>query len=244
MPPVVGNILCYSDLARSFSAQKPFYAIQALPAEELKYATVEEMATAYLQLIKRRDREGHYELGGWSFGGMVAYEMAQQAATAGDPPRALYLLDPPVLERLPEEDGSDDKLVILYVLTLIADLSGGKPLDMDKLETDFGLQDPSLESRLHKAIEIGLLPASTDVAAHVRPFGVFRRNMRASQTYRPRKYSGRTVMVLPETRVSKTWPTLLSGDVNIVRLPGNHFTILRGANAVTLARLIESGEGE
>ena len=135
----------------------------------------------------------------------------------------------------------DDELVTLFVLTLIADFSGGKPLDLEKIKAEVDPGDRSLDAQLRKAVEFGLLPASMDIAAHARFFEIFHRNVRASQVYRPQKYSGKTMLVLPETRRSEIWPTLLPEDVKIVRMPGNHFTILRGDHAATIAALIESG---
>lgn len=241
MYPIAGNVLCYSDLARCFSLQKPFYAIQALPGEELKYTTVEEIAASCLPLIKKRDQKGRYELGGWSFGGLLALEMAQQATATGDPPCALYLFDPPIVEDLPSHDRLNEELITLFVLTLVADFNGGKPINLEELKTEFDGMESSLESHLQKAVETGLLPASTDPAVHIQSFEVFKRNMRAAKLYQPRKFSGKTLMILRETGDSQKWSDLLAAETNVVRVPGNHFTMLRGANAARIASLIEPG---
>jgi pyochelin synthetase len=192
MYPIAGTIFCYSDLARFFSPQKPFYAIQALPAHEARNGTLEEIASGCLQLIKKRNRCGHYELGGWSFGGLLALELAQQATASGDPPATLYLLDPPVPEDLlPAE--SEDELIELFTLTLITDISAGKPVDLERLKTQFDPEKSSLKARLEKAIELGLLPQSASMAAHVPYFEVFkpqhsrRTNLSATEILRPNR---------------------------------------------------------
>ncbi len=244
MYPVGGNVLCYSDLARILPRGKPFYAMQAPAADQLKHATLEAIAAYHLQFIQRRDRGGGYELGGWSFGGMLAFEMAQQAALAGDPPAALYLLDPPVIENLPSETPCDEEIASLFVLTLVGDFTGGKPLDLDELKKEFGPRDRSLEAQFRKAAEFGLLPAGTDASMHAQSFEVFKRNMLSAQMYRPQKYSGQTMLVLPDTRHSEIWPMLLPDNSAIVRVPGNHFTMLRGSSAAKIAGLIESGGSE
>jgi len=242
MHPVGGNILCYSDLVRFFSRQKPFYAVQALPAEHASQATVEEIASGYLQFIKKRDRYGQYELGGWSFGGLLAFELAQKAAASGDPPTALYLFDPTVPEDLPAVQADDD-LSALFTLTLITDFSGGKTFDLAKLKADFGLEKRTLEAQLEKATQLGLLPRSLNLAAHAQYFEVFKRNIQAARIYRARKYSGHTVLVLPEMRGPQMWPAVLPADARFARIPGNHFTMLRGSNAAAIASLIESDPG-
>lgn len=239
--PIGGNILCYSDLARSFSRRKTFYAIQALAGEELQFTTVEEIAASALRAIRKRKYQGRYELGGWSFGGTIAFEMAQQATAAGDPPTALYLLDPPILEDIPLEDYPDDELAGLFVLTLVADFTGGKSIDLEEIKSKFDYKNSSVETHIQKTVELGLLPPSTDPSAHLESFEIFKRNTRAARRYQPREYSGKTLLVLRENGRSQIWPTLLPADTKVIRMQGNHFTLMRGSNASRIAQLIESG---
>jgi thioesterase domain-containing protein len=77
------------------------------------------------------------------------------------------------------------------------------------------------------------------LALHAPYFEIFKRNIRAAQTYRPRKYSGRTVLILPEMRQPGTWPALLP-EACQVGVPGNHFSMLRASNAHGIASLIEA----
>jgi thioesterase domain-containing protein len=51
------------------------------------------MSQHYIQLIKEIQIEGPYLLGGWSLGGIIAYEMAQQLHTTGDEVEILILID-------------------------------------------------------------------------------------------------------------------------------------------------------
>jgi len=236
--PVGGNVLCYSDLARFINRDKPFYALQAPPDEGPQPRTLEGIAASCLRSIQQRHRGGNYHLGGWSFGGMLAFEMAHQATAAGDPPAALYLIDPPLLEDLPDEP-PDEEMAGLFLLTLIADFSGGKSINLEELKKNFDPKNNSLEVYLHKAVELGLLPAGTDPLLHNQSFKIFKRNIRAAHLYRPRKYSGKTLLVLHEMGHSETWTRLLPENTSIIRVPGNHFTMLRGSNAAAMAKLLE-----
>jgi amino acid adenylation domain-containing protein len=239
--PVGGSILCYSDLARSIHQKQPFYAVQALPQEKSSDSAIEEIASSYLGLINKRDRQGRYALGGWSFGGLVALEMAQQASAAGDQPAMLYLFDPPAPPELQGNTWTNDELVTNFVLTLVADFNGGKLPDLEELKIELDPEDRSLKAQLRKAAEFGLLPEISAIDAHARYFEIFRRNMHAARIYQPQKYSGRTVLVLPEMRRSEIWEQWLPADTRIVRVAGNHFTMIRGSNAGEVAKLIESG---
>jgi thioesterase domain-containing protein/acyl carrier protein len=93
---VGGNVLELIDLARHVHADQPFYGIQAVGlagrAPEHK-STVEEMARHYIREVRELQPEGPYFLGGSSFGGLVAYEMARQLAAVGQPVALVALFD-------------------------------------------------------------------------------------------------------------------------------------------------------
>ena len=57
------------------------------------------MATRYVAAIKQAQPEGPYEVGGWSSGGAIAYEMARQLHSAGEVVSRLLLIDTPTPQR-------------------------------------------------------------------------------------------------------------------------------------------------
>jgi iterative type I PKS product template protein len=61
---------------------------------------VEGVSQIYLNEIKRRQPEGPYLIGGWSAGGVMAYEVAKQLVTAGEKVESLVLIDAPCPVRL------------------------------------------------------------------------------------------------------------------------------------------------
>ena len=56
---------------------------------------VEGVSALYLREIKRRQPEGPYLIGGWSAGGVMAYEVCQQLVNAGEKVESLVLIDAP-----------------------------------------------------------------------------------------------------------------------------------------------------
>lgn len=60
---------------------------------ELPLATVEALAAHYVSLLRTVQPTGPYHIGGHSFGGLVAFEMAQQLVSAGEQVAALILMD-------------------------------------------------------------------------------------------------------------------------------------------------------
>src|SRR5262249_47184195 len=81
--PADGTVLFYADLARCLGSDQPFYGLQApgLYGERPLYTRIEDLAAHYIEAIREIQPEDPYLLGGWSLGGIVAYEMAQQLVT-------------------------------------------------------------------------------------------------------------------------------------------------------------------
>jgi aspartate racemase len=90
-----GNVLFYRDLANRLGPDQPFYGIQArrLGGRQVGHASVEEMAEFYIKEMQTLQPEGPYFLGGSSFGGLAAFEIAQQLHAQGHKVALLALLD-------------------------------------------------------------------------------------------------------------------------------------------------------
>lgn len=85
----------FRDLARHMGPDQPFYALQpqGLDGKRTCMTSVTEMAESYLREIRRVQPEGPYRIGGYSFGGLVAYEMAQQLRAQDQEVSLLALFD-------------------------------------------------------------------------------------------------------------------------------------------------------
>ncbi|EEF63175.1 amino acid adenylation domain protein [Pedosphaera parvula Ellin514] len=92
---VGGNILEYMDLAKYMDADQPFYGLQAIGLNGKRpwHKSVEEMASHYVEEIKAFQPRGPYYIGGSSFGGLVAFEMAQQLKAKGEEVALLAFFD-------------------------------------------------------------------------------------------------------------------------------------------------------
>jgi thioesterase domain-containing protein/acyl carrier protein len=85
----------FSPLAENMSPEQPFYGLKNPDFDEegVKEQSVEELAELYVSSIRKIAPKGPYYLGGWSFGGVIAYEMAQQLVRAGETISLLAILD-------------------------------------------------------------------------------------------------------------------------------------------------------
>ncbi len=93
--PAGGSILGFVDLARCLDPEQPFYGLQSvgLDGQRQPYTCLRDMAAYYIAEIRSVQPEGPYALGGLSFGGFVAFEMAQQLWRAGQQIKLLAMLD-------------------------------------------------------------------------------------------------------------------------------------------------------
>ena len=82
-----GGVFFYRDLAGHLSAGRPLLAIEspALAAhEEVTSVPVEETATSYLNALRHHQPRGPFHLAGYSYGGLLVYEMARQLIAEGE----------------------------------------------------------------------------------------------------------------------------------------------------------------
>ncbi|MCB9656332.1 MAG: KR domain-containing protein [Sandaracinaceae bacterium] len=93
-----GNVLNLRHLAHLVGTDRRFYGLQArgLYGEQAPHETFEEMAAAYIEELKSVQPRGPYFLGGFSGGGITAYEIARQLEAQGDEVALLVMLDTPV----------------------------------------------------------------------------------------------------------------------------------------------------
>lgn len=99
--PPGGIVVCYRELATNFHEEQPLYAVRArgLHGDEPLPPTIDAMAEEYVGAIRDFQPDGPYLLGGWSLGGVIAYEVARQLRSSGQNVAGLVLLDSTVPER-------------------------------------------------------------------------------------------------------------------------------------------------
>ncbi len=95
-----GNVLNLRHLAHLVGTDRPFYGLQArgLYGDQEPHQTFEDMARDYIAELRTVQPHGPYMLGGFSGGGITAYEMAQQLIADGEDVSMLLLLDTPLPE--------------------------------------------------------------------------------------------------------------------------------------------------
>lgn len=242
-----GNVLCYLDLARYVGLDQPFYAIQdpSLLGTIPPFESLEHMAAHYVQCVQAAQASGPYLLGGWSYGGLVAFEMARQLTAAGEEVALLAILDSgtPEMEREFEKRSDDASLLAIlahemYLPVVAAELRQLEP-----------------EQRLHFVADYlnraGLVfDDPVDVVR--RQLEVFQYRNRATIGYDPGPYAGAISLFVagdrqPDEEDAETLPDLIAGwralalgGLDVFSVPGAHHEIGREPNVQVLAGHLRS----
>jgi thioesterase domain-containing protein len=203
---------------------------------------IEDMAARYLEELMAFQPEGPYYLGGWSFGGAVAFEMARQLAEREKEIALLLLID----TQLEQEDiSTDDDLTLLVDFAFNLGLFSRGDLSPPPRLAEESL-DAQLDYILGQGQRMGLLPPDFDLAQLCRLFEVFKANAKALSSYKARQFEGRITYFaasepLPGT-ASNTYQRVdrfAAGGVEMYKLPGNHFTMMKEPHVKAMAGLLE-----
>jgi thioesterase domain-containing protein len=94
--PGDGDVLAYAKLARRLGPDQPSYALRARGIDDGRplQDSLEEMASDYVDEIRRVQPHGPYIIGGFCVGGPIAFEMARQLDAAREQVASILLLDP------------------------------------------------------------------------------------------------------------------------------------------------------
>ncbi len=248
--PGGGSILAYGALAERLGEEQPVWGVRSRGIEEgeLPNRTVEAMARDYLAEIRARWPEGPYRLGGWSMGGVVAFEMARQLDAAGEGVETLVLIDSQVPSlSTPDRPPPGGGLVLARMFARDLGL-GDDLLPALDAEAGDGGEAAYLRRLLHAGQAAGRLPASLDPSLLERLYGIFRINLEALHAYRPGEYGGSATLLRaadgdPAGKPDLGWGRVVRGGVDVRTVPGTHHTMVREPRAEALAREMERALG-
>jgi FkbH-like protein len=242
-----GNVLSFRTLAMNLPEDQPFWALQApgldgsTPVEDAK-----EIAALYLDEIRTVQPSGPYYLGGGSYGGVIAFEMAQQLVAQGEQVAMLALLDTYNLAygRMIPRAKAMYCHARFFAQRAGANLNlGNVPLKrwpehlrqmgrtsaklMGKMLRMFvaAPENQSQPKPAGPALDLkGESNRAIDVLERVRDA-----NMRAVERYTPQPYSGTITLFRAAVRMNEPyqdeflgWKPVAAGGIDIEIVPGHH----------------------
>lgn len=242
--PMFGVVFPYLELAHHLTSHRSFYGLQplGLDGKSRPLNRIEAIAAYYIQAIQTIQPHGPYFLGGWSFGGLVAFEMAQQLTQAGQQIELLAILDTPapchkpsLLQNLKFLLGT----VLWSTLPLLLDYGA---LATQRLQTKtpwfFRGQWSAIARLLPEESRLPLLDES--VIRSLLP--IVYANSQATYRYVPQPYPNRITLFKAAEQPDplKHEPTLnwsaLTSDIQLHQVPGNHLSFLKQPHVQVLAQ--------
>jgi thioesterase domain-containing protein len=237
-----GTVFSYLKLAQRLGHDQPSYGIQSLNLinEQPTELTSEEMAAAYVRSIIEKEPEGPYFIGGWSFGGVVAFEVARRLAERGRHVAMLVLIDSRASARVSDDTAHDGSLASAFARDI--------GVDLDSVSLAEALTpDEQLQRILTHAKRTNALPSDTDFEQILRFYNVYRANMIAWSRYRPQTYSGRVILYRAADRQLEAyfdpklgWIDFVTGEIEVQTIPGGHYTLLTEPGVDLLASALKN----
>ena len=258
--PIFGVVLPYFELAHHLGKNQPFYGLQpvGIDGESTPLTRIEDMATCYIKALRTVQPNGPYFLAGWSFGGLVAFEMAQQLQSNGDEVALLALLDTaaPISSNQPSIGD-----ILKYIFTVAARhiwsflldycylfiASNHKNKFVKKIVSNILLRflqgDTAIANLLSDESKSQILNELT-ISPMLR---IFQANTQAVLNYVPKVYPNRITLFRTNVQsqgavhnLNLGWDALTSEKVDTHIIPGNHLNMLKTPNVETLAQQLKA----
>ena len=254
--PIGGGITCYAPLIESLRLDRPIYGLRAAGLEEetVPLKNLRQMATQYIDVLKTVQPQGSYVLGGWSMGGVIAYEIACQLNLRGESIEGLVLIDSPAPLSVQVSPEVQD---LLQGFCRSLGFSWKQAQHTVKsLPPNCQSETQVLQHLLEQGKQAGIFPPMLDLET-VQPFWqVFASNMQALYRYKGSPYPSalptlfvrardaehKSLLMTRSPRVTDRqtedqWKQLI-GSLQTTVVPGDHYSMISAGLVNAIAESI------
>jgi thioesterase domain-containing protein/acyl carrier protein len=219
-----GNVLNFKIISDQLGPEQPVYGLQAqgvdgrLPAQ----TSIEAMAAQYVEAVRSVDPHGPYRLAGFSGGGVIAFEMAQQLVKAGASIALLGMIDTlcPTAARRPTP--------FLKHLWLLPRRSLKFVRERSERRRDSRLE-PALATLVQQKMSKG-----EPLTPELVNFHLSRNYLEAQGRYQPQPYSG-SLLLFRATQATAQylaagkrlgWEKCIQGDIRVTAVDSAHLSLM------------------
>lgn len=258
--PVAGVVFPYYELACLLGEKQPVYGLQSVGFgdDEQPLTSIEEMAAHYIKDLRAVQPTGPYHIIAWSFGALVAFEMAVQLEKAGEKVDLLAVIDtpPPSLNKI-----GNVFLALKFIsmsllpyiwpyvydyleLSLAADQSKPRNLVQRVGKKLWKLTQTKFKSRQAPRSELLMKSRQPNVNRLLR---VVLKNFLASGDYVPSVYADKIHLFRTNKKLwgveqdnTLGWRHFAKKGVEIHQIQGHHLNVLRTPNVQVLAQKLKA----
>jgi thioesterase domain-containing protein/acyl carrier protein len=244
-------------LPRYLPPDQPLYGLehQSQDGQPARYTQIETIAAHYLEEIQTVQRQGPYFVGGYSFGGAVAFEMARKLKNQGQEVGLLVLLDPPAwtsAQSIGRRDSSHngdsektqgfrdklhrqmDKMTRLTVQEKCTYLLVKCREKIAAVITD---RTSGLIKLMKRISSMGYLALGHPLPRSLRSSYILAIYHQARKQYRPQPYAGAAILFMSKGRplsYPEHWKRLITGNIEIHEVDADHMEIRQNPSVVHL----------
>ncbi|WP_341530410.1 amino acid adenylation domain-containing protein [Nostoc sp. UHCC 0302] len=231
-----GDVNNYLILASKLGREQPFYALEQPPhRQEFHTLSVEETATYYLKEIRTVQPKGPYLLGGWCYGGVIAFEIAQQLQKQNETVDLLVVIDAILPKTIIQPTKDDDAKLVLRLAEAIKNWFG---IEFAVSYTE--LRDLPIDEQFHLLFSKANLKISdAEMEQHLQSYKLFKAHIQAMRNYTPQIYPHQITLLKASDIIAHDfesqefhtddpllgWGKCSQQPINMIEIPGNHFSI-------------------
>jgi thioesterase domain-containing protein len=238
--PSTGSAKAYSTLAKYLDAEQPLYGFQRLVLgshEAPPYLPIERLAANYVNAMQTIQAQGPYLIGGYSMGGVIAFEMALQLKARGQQVDLIAMIDSAAPSGLTSDNSEPRPFIddLIMIGTILASDKGEEfnlsPAALEPLSPDERL------SRFAQQIwEQKLTPVYMDEQVWRAATTILQNSFRALRDYTPREYDGSVVLINAQDSTEGErglynnptlgWDAFCAKPIGVHYAPGDHIRVM------------------
>lgn len=240
-----GGVIFYRSLAELMPRGFPLHAIESLALSSnspIQPASVEETAAAYVKLLLGTHPGGPFRLAGYSYGGVVAHEMACMLEEQGHRVEFLGLFDTHNPTAPSKRYSLPGRLNAFWQQQHDLPL----PARLERLRERIA-EGIATNRRVKAEVAAAFSSGPAEAHSDLRRVQVREENWRAMQAYKPRPFKGRITLFKAMTLSDKVewpsdygWTPYTAGGLEIVPVPGQHLTLFDPGNVGELAKALSA----
>ncbi|MDZ8262759.1 thioesterase domain-containing protein [Nostoc sp. ChiQUE01b] len=251
---MAGDVMGYFYLARRLSPEQPIYGLQApgLDGQQEPYTKIPDLAAHHIEALSVFQQSGPYFLGGQSFGGFVAFEMARQLQQQGHEVALLAIMDTSalILGRISKVLNNAEMLVMR---AKAIEYFFGKKLSVSYEELQQQEPEEQLNYFVEKLKKVNVTIPDLEPQIIRRKLQLMKAHHQALMSYVPQVYLGKITFfrasdlvndfgVSSQDFLDRTlgWGELTTEPIEIHEVPGNHVTIMNEPHVRILANKLTS----
>jgi thioesterase domain-containing protein/ubiquinone/menaquinone biosynthesis C-methylase UbiE/acyl carrier protein len=241
LPGLGADIISFKNFSNCLEKKYKIYAFRytSLDFNKKSTYTIENIASKYIEAMKKIQKTGPYTILGYSFGATIAYEMAYQLLSNNDSIKEFIILDAFYPEAI--DLGSKNKhiptLIYIFMLSRGIDIQESKVMDLSSIEDiliflrkyNINLGYQELENYLNTTL------------LHIS----------CSEKYSPKALSkevlcslyrieDKMIINIPKNKeipLDYNWGKLIK-NISIYKIPGSHTSILQKNHVLSICKLL------